>query len=72
MAAMAGEYSVREIDAKLAVISDTLERIEAQTTKTNGRVASLEGWQNGIKGGLAILALIVVPIGIYVLTHWPS
>lgn len=39
---MAGEYSVREIDAKLAVISDQLERIEAQTIKTNGRVATLD------------------------------
>jgi len=33
----------REIDEKFAYIKDSLDRIEAQTLKTNGRVTSLEG-----------------------------
>lgn len=61
------EYSVREVDSKFKAIADGIARIEAQTIKTNGRVAALERWQSFIQGGLAIMALIVVPIAIYVL-----
>lgn len=35
-------YQNREIDEKFTDIKDTLLRIEAQTTKTNGRVNKLE------------------------------
>lgn len=35
-------YANREIDEKFTDIKDTLLRIEAQTTKTNGRVNKLE------------------------------
>lgn len=33
----------------------TLERIEAQVLKTNGRVSSLEKWRWGITGGLIVV-----------------
>ena len=80
---MAGEYSVREIDAKLAVISDTLDRMEADTSEklksietqtllTNGRVSKLERRESFIQGGLAVLTIIVVPTAIYIVTHWPQ
>lgn len=66
------EYSVREVDAKFKAIADGIARIEAQTIKTNGRVAALERWQSFIQGGLAIMALIIVPIAIIVLTSHPN
>lgn len=46
----------------------TLERIEQQTIKTNGRVSGLERWQSRLQGGIAILTVLVVPIAIYVIT----
>ena len=36
------DYSKREIDDKLGTIMNFLQRIETQTTKTNGRVSKLE------------------------------
>ena len=66
---MTDAYSVRELDEKFETIMDKLDRIEAQTIKTNGRVVSLEGWKSFLQGGLAILTLLVVPIIIYFLTH---
>lgn len=63
------DYSAREIDAMFETISDSLQRIEQQTTKTNGRVAVLERWQSFLQGGLAILTLLVVPVIIYLVTH---
>jgi hypothetical protein len=36
------DYSNRELDGKFDHISGALARIEAQTTKTNGRVTRLE------------------------------
>lgn len=61
------DYTKREVDEKFEDITKQLDRIEIQTTKTNGKVAELQGWQNFIKGGLAVLAIIVVPIFLYVI-----
>ncbi len=41
---------------------EVLERIEAQTTKTNGRVSRLENWKSYINGSTAIVASLGVPI----------
>ena len=59
---MEEEYSKREIDTFMQEIRDQLNRIEAQTTKTNGRVSKLENWRGFITGGLAILSAIMLPI----------
>lgn len=48
-------YSNREIIEKFDHIKDILERIEVQTTKTNGRVTKLEGWRNYVSGIAACL-----------------
>lgn len=40
------QYNNREIDHFLSDVKSQLSRIEIQTTKTNGRVSSLEGHQN--------------------------
>lgn len=59
---MEDDYSKREIDTFMDEIKETLGRIETQTIKTNGSVRSLQVWRGFITGGLAILALIVIPL----------
>ena len=40
----------------------TLERIEAQTIKTNGRVNKLELWQSCVLGFCAAITLLILPV----------
>lgn len=60
-------FSNREIKEKFEAVHEDVKSILAQTTKTNGRVSKLESWQAFMQGGLAILALLVVPILIYII-----
>ena len=55
------DYSKRELDILFNEIKDQLNRIEAQTTKTNGSVSGLKQWKAYITGGFAIFAIIVLP-----------
>ena len=55
-------YTNREIDHYLGDMKRQLNRIEAQTTKTNGRVSRNELRIAYAIGGLAILSLIALPI----------
>lgn len=55
-------YSKREMDNIIKEIHSTVKRIEEQTTKTNGRVSKLETWRGFITGGLAVVAVLLVPI----------
>lgn len=66
---MEEEYSKREIDVFMQEIRDTLQRIEAQTMKTNGRVSKLEIWRGFITGGLAILSALMVPIVVWAIEN---
>jgi len=57
------------IEAKFEHIVEALERIEVQTTKTNGRVTELEAIANRQKGAMiaitAIYGLTIAVITIY-------
>lgn len=55
-------YSKRELDEKFDGVHVQLDRIETQTTKTNGSVANLKSWRDMTVGALAILTLMIVPI----------
>lgn len=55
-------YRNRELDQIFDDIQKTLIRIETQTTRTNGRVSSLEGWRQYIVGAVSVLVIVVVPV----------
>lgn len=54
---MEEDYSKREIDEKFTDIKEALVRIEAQTSKTNGRVTRLE--KILLISGTVIIVLLV-------------
>lgn len=55
-------YKNRELQEKFADIREYLIRIEDQTTKTNGRVNRLEGFQKYIIGFCTAIGIILVSI----------
>lgn len=59
-------YMNREIDEKFTDIKESLIRIETQTTKTNGRVTNLEGWQKYVLGFCACVVTLMLPV-VYIL-----
>jgi hypothetical protein len=63
------DYSNRELDRMFGEIMETCARIEAQTTKTNGRVKALEMWRMFLLGGLGVITSLVIPLVIYIFLH---
>lgn len=55
-------YSNREIDAKHGEILKVLNRIEIQTTKTNGKVTQLERKNYIFMGAMSVVLIVVIPI----------
>ena len=55
-------YSNREIKEFFNEIKKDLNDIKTQTTKTNGRVSSLEQWKAYTTGAVAVLTLVVLPV----------
>jgi hypothetical protein len=45
-----------------ASTKETLDRIETQTVRTNGRVSKLERWQSYVIGFCACVVLILLPV----------
>lgn len=65
-------YQNREIREMFDDVKATLSRIEEQTTKTNGRVSTLEKWQSYVIGFCAAITVglfSLVPIVISVLKY---
>jgi len=62
-------FSNREIVEKFSDIKEQLDRIESQTTRTNGRVTALENKVAVQKAvttvGVAIIATLVIPLAVY-------
>lgn len=59
---MDAPYSNREIQEFFKDIKESLERIETQTSKTNGRVSKLENWRAYLTGSIVVLSTVVLPI----------
>ena len=43
-------------------IQNDVKEIKLQTTKTNGRVSSIENWRAFMTGCVAVITAIVIPI----------
>ena len=55
-------YTKREMDEKFLDIKISLDRIEAQTKRTNGRVSSLENWRWFLAGMGCIIITLFIPV----------
>lgn len=63
------DYSKRELDEKFTDIKDSLDRIEAQTVKTNGSVGkafaeinALKVWRGYLMGIGSVIVALLIPI----------
>lgn len=63
------DYSKREIDEKFTDIKESLNRIEVQTTKHNGRLTRIEKWQYTVIGATSVLTFIGGFIITYLIKH---
>jgi len=66
---ISNEVIIERIEGMMKLIQEKFDdnkgdhlRIEAQTTKTNGRVNKLESWKDKVVGALIIMNLLLVPI----------
>lgn len=64
------EYSNRELDRMFKDITDMLDRIEKQTTQTNGSVANLKLWRAYTTGAVAVLTTLLLPCILLILSHY--
>jgi uncharacterized membrane protein YhaH (DUF805 family) len=61
-------YSNRELDRMFSEIQETLQRIESQTMKTNGRVTKLEFWRGVLTGMGTLIVVVIIPLTAAVIT----
>ena len=54
------ELRIIQTDLKdLSGVKETLERIEKQVIRTNGRVSALESWRNRIVGAVTVIGALL-------------
>lgn len=64
------ETRERETWNILKKINEKLDRIEEQTTKTNGNVKKLQLWKAYLTGAWAVLTVLVLPIAFIVFSKY--
>lgn len=55
-------YQNREIREMVDDVRNSLQRIEIQTTITNGKVAELQKWRYIMMGAVSVLTTLVLPV----------
>lgn len=56
------DYTNREIQAMFGEVRETLNRIEVQTVKTNGRVTANERWRYIAMGWIGAISVLILPV----------
>jgi len=62
------EEQIGQLLREGAVRGEVLERVEAQVTRTNGRVSLLEKWREQVRGGVVWAVALLAAFG-WLLTY---
>jgi hypothetical protein len=66
------EEKINEMSNDIKTLLDKQALIKTQVEKTNGRVSSLEKFENTAKGAIAIIVIFILPIFFKLANEWIS